>query len=225
MRLAHARLELLGRERAERRRDARREDPARRDQLDRGRARADLLADRGPDGVGPVHLPGERDAVAVAAGDRERASGRQDPWPGNEAGGHRPRDVDARAAHPAEVPDGRHTRVEVALGVDHRLQRREPRRREVPRLLLEVGVAVELQVDVDVDQSRQQRLADAVDLSGGARILRRACVRADPLDPLGPEEDALALLDPVAVEDGDVRDVRGLRHRSIMPPEMSLRPP
>ena len=52
--------------------------------------------------------------------------------------------------------------------------------------------------------------------SFGGRVMR-----ADPLDPLGPEEHPLALPDPVPVEDGDVRDVGGLRHRSIMPPEMS----
>ena len=58
VRLAHAGLELLGGERAERRRDARREDAAGRDQLDRGRARADLLADRGADGIGRRPPPG-----------------------------------------------------------------------------------------------------------------------------------------------------------------------
>ena len=89
--------------------------------------------------------------------------------PGIETGGHGPRHVDARAAHPAEVANRGHAGVEVPLGVDHRLQRREAGRREIPGLLLEVGDAVELEVDVDVDQSRHQGLPCAVDLSSAAR--------------------------------------------------------
>ena len=100
MRFTDAGLELVRREGAERRRDAWGEDAACRDQFDRRRAVADLLAHGGPDRVGSVDLPGERDVVAVAAGDGERTTGREDPGSRDEAGGHGPRDVDARAAHP-----------------------------------------------------------------------------------------------------------------------------
>jgi hypothetical protein len=126
VRLAHAGFELLGGEGAERGRDARREDPARRDQLDRRRAAADLLADGGADAVGAVDLAGERDVVAVAARDREGAPGRQDPRPRDEAGRHGPCHVDARAPHPTQIAHRGHAGVEVPLRVDHGLDRGEP---------------------------------------------------------------------------------------------------
>ena len=216
VRLPDTGLELLRRERTEGGRDPRREDAAGRDQLDRGRAAADLLADGGPDGVGTVDLPRERDVVAVAAGHGERATGREDPWPRDQTGGHGSRDVDARAAHPTEIADGGHARVQVPLRVAHRLDRGEAGARELLRLLLEVGATVELEMDVDVDQARHQGLAGAGDLASGARCSRSPRMRSDPLDPVGAEEDAVAPPDRLAIEQVDVGDIGRFRHRGIM---------
>ena len=92
-------------------------------------------------------------------------------------------------------------------------------------LLLEVRAAVELEMDVDVDQARHQGLAGAVDLASGARSLRSSRMRADPLDPVGPEENALALLHGSPVEHDDVRDVGRLRHHGIMSPGVRAKAP
>jgi hypothetical protein len=133
--------------------------------------------------------------------------------------------VDARAAHPAEIADRGHTGVQVPLRVVDRLDRGEASTRQLLRLLLEVGTAVELEVHVDVDQAWHQRPPGAVDLASATGSLRGSCVRPDPLDPLRPEEDALALPDRPPVEQRDVRHIRRLRHHGIMSPVICASPP
>ncbi len=168
---------------------------------------------------GAVDLPRERDAVAMTAGDRERAPGREDPRPRDEPGSDGPSDVDARAAHPAEVAHGGHARVEVPLGVHHGLQRREPGRGEVPRLLLEVrarrrtgGARGRRSVPAAGSSRRPRRLA-ASRASFGAR----GCAPTHSI-PSAPKSTPWRFLTLVPVEDRHVRDVGGLRHHSIMPP-------
>src|SRR6185436_3673625 len=70
MRLVDRGVELLLRERREVVRDPRGEHAARRDQLDRGRAGPDLLADRAPEPRRTVALAREPDLVTVPARDR-----------------------------------------------------------------------------------------------------------------------------------------------------------
>ena len=88
------------------------------------------------------------------------------------------------------------------------------------RLACAFGDTIELEVHVHVDQARHQGLPAALHLASDARLIRSSCMRADPFDPVRAEEHALALPHGVSVEDGDVRDVGGLRHHGIMPPEI-----
>src|SRR5206468_12926623 len=119
--LVDRRDKLLQREGRERRADPRREDAAGRDQLDRLGTGTDLLADGPAQPVRPVELAGEPDVVPVTTGDRERAAGRDDPWPGEPAGRDRPRELDR--SEPTEVPDGRHAGGQLLPGVHRALER------------------------------------------------------------------------------------------------------
>src|SRR6185503_20778946 len=100
----------------------------------RRRAGADLLADGAPEPVRTVDLACEPDAVAVAAGDRERVAGREDPGPGDETSLDPERHLDHRVAPATKVPHRRHAMVERSRGVAHGLDRGNGVRRHLARL-------------------------------------------------------------------------------------------
>ena len=185
--------------------DAGRQHAAGRDELDRGGAAADLLADGLPERVDAVDLPREPDAVPVAARHGERAPSGDDPRPGEQAALHRAGELgDAEAA---EVADGRDARGEMALRVHRALDRAEGSVELAP-FRGEVARAVEAQMDVAVDQPGRERAAGAVDVVVGLlRGARRPRVRTDPADPVAVDEHAVLGPDAASVEQRDVRDV------------------
>ena len=121
MRLLDRGRELFGGERGERRPDPRREHPARRDELDREGAGADLLADGAADRVGAVDLSCDPDVVAMPSGDRERRTGRDHRGAGHDTRLDRPGELDDADA--PEVPDGRDAVDEMLARVDRPLDR------------------------------------------------------------------------------------------------------
>ena len=208
MRLLDRGRELFGGERGERRPDPRREHPARRDELDREGAGADLLADGAADRVGAVDLSCDPDVVAMPSGDRERRTGRDHRGAGHDTRLDRPGELDD--ADTPEVPDGRDAVDEMLARVDRPLDRTE-RRRQPGCLGGEVGAAVEAQMNVAIDQSRCQRPAGTAHLPSGARLARGPCMRTGPRDPVAVDEDPLVRSHPRPVEHVDIGEV-GARH-------------
>jgi len=208
MRLLDRGCELLGGERGERGADPRREHATRRDELDRERARADLLANGAADRVGPIDLARDPDVVAMPAGDRQRGTGRDHSRARHDPGLDRAGEVDD--PDPPEVPDGGDAVGEMLARVHRPLDRPE-RGRQPCCLAGEVGTAVEAQMDMTIDQSRGQRPAWTAHLPSGARFARGPRMRTGPRDAVEVHEDPLVRSHPRPVEHGDVGEV-GARH-------------
>ena len=210
--------ELLDREGRERRTDPRREHASRRDQLDRERPRADLLADRASNRVGAVHLSRDPDVVAVPARDRQRRTGRDHARAGHGAGLDRSGELDD--PDPPEIPHGRDPVRQMLARVDRSLDRSE-RGGQPDGLLREIGAAVEAQMDMAIDQPRRQRSTGAGHLPSGPRFARGPRVRTYPGDAVAVHEDAVVRSHPCPVEQRDVGEV-GARH--LTPPTAARSP-